>query len=223
MTSTFDFRPAFQFLEELRQNNQRPWFAQNRAAYDTALGTFEDFINAMIYELRGYDDLRDLTAKQCIYRIYRDVRFSKDKVPYKTNLSAMIAPGGRKSTRMGYYISIEPGNHTMMAGGLYSPTPDQLRGFRQTVAQDATELREITQAKAFQDTFGAIHGERLKTAPQGYDRHHPEIDLLCLKQVTAWRSFTDGQVFADDFLEQTLVTCQAMRPFLGYLSTLGNM
>ena len=148
------------------------------------------------------------------------MRFSKDKSPYNTNFSALIAPGGRKSTTQGYYISVGPQGASMVAGGLYSPTPAQLGRFREAVAADAAPFRGVLGAADFVATFGTVEDNRLKTAPRGYDRDHPQIDLLRLKQVVAWRRFADQEVLAPDFTTQVLAACGALRPFLRYLDAI---
>ncbi len=153
-------------------------------------------------------------------RINRDLRFSRDKSPYNTSLSAMVAPGGRKSGWQGYYISIGPHDRSLIVGGLYMPTPEQLSGFRRAVDLGAGELKEIIQAPAFVEQFGGIEGERLKTAPQGYARDHLEIDLLRLKQVTAVHHYPDSAVLVPDFPDQALRACRAMKPFLEYIDHL---
>jgi uncharacterized protein (TIGR02453 family) len=214
----FDFQSTLKFLDDLGQNNNKAWFDSHRSSYIYARDTFAGFIDGLIDEFRESDHLMYLSARECVMRINRDIRFTKDKSPYNTSLSAMIAPGGRKSAWQGYYISIGPGGRSLVAGGLYSPTPEQLGRFRRSVGQDASELKEITRARAFVEQFGKIEGQRLKTAPQGYDRAHPEIDLLQLKQVTAVRSFSDSAVLALEFPDQALRACRAMKPFLTYLN-----
>jgi uncharacterized protein (TIGR02453 family) len=201
MAATFNFRSMLSFLDALSKHNNKAWFDKNRVAYEDARDTFEHFIDYLIDEFRTSDHLKDLSAKQCVSRINRDIRFSKDKSPYKTNLGATIAPDGRKSMQLGYHVSIGPHGHSLIAGGLYMPTPDQLGRFRKAVAQDATELKKIARAKAFVDQFGKIEGEKLKTAPQGYDRDHPEIELLQLKQVTVIHHFSDKEVLSSEYRE----------------------
>ncbi len=217
MKSTFDFHQILNFLEDLSQHNSRDWFDQNRPAFEIARGTFEVFIDSLIDELRTSDDLQGLSSRECIFRIYRDVRFSKDKSPYNTNFSAVIAPGGKKSLLQGYYVSIEPHGRSMIAGGLHMPIPEQISRFRQAVDQDASALKAITGNKVFIEQFGKIEGQRLKTAPKGYDRDHPEIELLQLKEVTAIHSFPDQQLVAGDFLDRAVTICRAMKPFLDFL------
>ena len=210
-------QPALQFLAQLERNNNKAWFEENRPAYDAARAAVEDFLEAVIDALRNTDQLGDLTAKQCLMRIHRDIRFSRDKSPYNTAISASIAPGGRKSGKMGYYISVGPGNRTIVAGGLYSPTPEQLARFRKAIESDASRLRAIAKARPFVEHFGQIAGEKLKTAPKGYERTHPEIDLLQLKQAIVIRHFTDAEIVKPNFPERVVAACKAMKPFLTWL------
>jgi uncharacterized protein (TIGR02453 family) len=205
---------VLRFLDELSQNNNKPWFEAHRPAYESARAAFEQFVDGLIDEFRGPDNLQGLSARNCIARIHRDIRFSKDKSPYKTNLGAMIAPGGWKTTALGYYIHLEPGARSMVAGGLYNPTAEQLQRFRQAIDAHAGRFKEVTGAQAFVRTFGNLAGERLKTAPKGFDRSHPEIALLQLKQITAIHHFSDQEVLAPDFADQVASACRAMKPFL---------
>jgi uncharacterized protein (TIGR02453 family) len=218
MTATFNLLPVLKFLDDLSHHNNKLWFDKHRAAYEEARDTFEGFIDYLIDALRASDHLQSLSAKECVMRINRDIRFSKDKSPYKTNLGATIAPGGRKSTQLGYHVSLSPQGQSLIAGGLYMPSPEQLSRFRQAVDREAAGLKKITRAKAFVEQFGKIEGEKLKTAPQGYDRAHPDLDLLQLKQVTVVHRFSDQEVLARDFPGQALRICQAMKPFLNYLN-----
>jgi uncharacterized protein (TIGR02453 family) len=211
-----DLAPVLSFLEDIGKNNNKTWFEANRQAYDTARAEFERFTEALIDEFRIPDHLEGLRAKDCISRIYRDIRFSKDKSPYKTNLWASIAPGGKQNMHMGYHISIQPQGKSILAGGMYEPSSEQLANFRKSIDEDAGEFKQIIAEIAFVDYFGGIEGDKLKTAPQGYDKNHPEIELLKLKQVVVVRYFTDQQVLADDFLPLIITGCRAMRPFLDY-------
>jgi uncharacterized protein (TIGR02453 family) len=218
MPTPLNLRPILSFLEELSQNNHKTWFDAHRPAYNVARDMFEQFINDLIDEFRASDRLQGLSARDCMARIYRDVRFSKDKSPYKTNMAAMIAPGGWKTARLGYYISIGARAQSMVAGGLYNPTPEQLDQFRQAIDQDATEFKQLTAAKEFVEAFGTLEGERLKTAPKGYDRAHSEIELLQLKQIIVVQRFSNEDVLGAHFEGQVMQACRAMRPFLDYLS-----
>jgi uncharacterized protein (TIGR02453 family) len=219
MSNTFKpLNLALDFLAELRNHNEKAWFDQNRPAYEAARGAFEALVDDLISEFREIDNLQDLSAKDCIFRINRDLRFTKDKSPYKTNLAALIAPGGRKSSTLkGYYLSIEPQGHSMIAGGLYDPSTVQLNRFRHAIARDAGEFKEIVGKPSFKELFGNVQGESLKTAPQGYDPSHPEIDLLRLKQITVLRHFSDAEVIDQDFAGRLFEMCREMKPFLAYL------
>ena len=217
MANTGNLQSALTFLSNLQQNNDRGWFKANRPAYDSARSAVEDFLDEIIDALRGPDHLEALTGKQCLSRIYRDVRFSKDKSPYKINMGAMIAPGGWHNTRLGYYVSIQPGGESMVAGGLYQPDRDQLMRFRQIVDLRPARLLEILNMPAFVQAFGSLEGERLKTAPKGYDRDHPRIEMLQLKQIFAMRSFSDQEILTEGFADRVVGYCRVLRPFLDYL------
>jgi uncharacterized protein (TIGR02453 family) len=218
MLTPVDLGHILDFLDGLRQHNNKAWFEEHRPDYEAVRDTFHRFINGLIDEFRATDDLQGLSAKDCVARIYRDIRFSKDKSPYKTNLAAIVAPGGWKSSRLGYYVSVAPEAQSMVAGGLYDPTPEQLSRFREAVDQNAAAFKKVMRARAFVETFGEVEGERLKTAPQGYDRAHPEIALLQLKQITVVHHFSDREVLARDFPGKVVRACRAMKPFLNYLT-----
>jgi len=215
---TINLEPVLIFLADLSQHNYKAWFEQNRSAYEMARQEFERFTNFLIDEFRVADNLGDLTAKECISRIYRDLRFSKDKTPYQTHMWATIAPGGKKALQMGYHVSIQPGGQSILAGGLWDSTTEQLNRFRQSIDEDPSEFKGLVSSRPFVDYFGGVKGDKLKTAPQGYDRTHPEIDLLQLKQVVVMRNFSDQEVLAKDYPEKVVAGCRVMRPFLDYLN-----
>ena len=216
MTTTPNLEASFRFLSELSSNNHKAWFEEHRPDYEAARAAFEYFLAGLIEEFHTIDNLGGLTPRQCVARIYRDVRFSHDKTPYKTNFGALIAPGGWKSQTQGYYIGLGPGQ-TMVAGGLYAPTAEQLERFRRAIDGHAPSFKEILSAPAFIESFGSISGERLKTAPKGYERDHPEIDLLRLKQITVIHQYSDADALLPDFITRAIRDCRAMRPFLDYL------
>ena len=153
MTTTIDLKPIFVFLSSLKRHNNREWFEQNRAKYEAAKTQFEVLVDELILEYNGIEDLRGVTAKDCVMRIFRDVRFSKDKSPYRSSMGASIGPGGRRSTRMAYYLHLEPHNKSMIAGGLYMPEPAQLAAFRQAIDRDASQFKKIVNAKEFKKYF----------------------------------------------------------------------
>ncbi len=214
-----DFEPVLAFLNELRTHNNKTWFEQNRPAYEKAQRMFELFTDSLIDEFRLPDNLQDLSAKGSVSRIYRDIRFSKDKSPYKTNMWATIAPGGKKMTRLGYHVAIQPQGQSLIAGGMWEPTPEQLSRFRKAIDKEAAEFKRVTSVKAFVDYFGGVEGERLKTAPQGYERTHPNLNLLQYKQIVVVHRFADQEVLAKDFFSQVVRGCRLMKPFLDYLNS----
>ena len=218
MKSSVDMKPTLEFLGQLEQNNNKAWFDAHRAAYETARSAFEDFVDDLIRGVDKFDDLGDLSAKECIFRINRDVRFSKDKSPYKPNMGASLAPGGRKSARLGYYIHVAPHDESMIAGGLHTPMPPQLFRFRQAIDRDANAFKRITRSRAFAQYFGHVSGGRLATAPQGFPRDHPEIELLKLKEIVAVHHLADESVLSPDLAAHTLKVFKAMKPFLDYLN-----
>lgn len=221
MPAAPDLRPALRFLDELARHNRRDWFAAHRADHEAARDAFAAFLEVIIAAFRASDGLGGLTARECMTRIHRDVRFSQDKSPYKTNLAAVVAPGGWKGSARGYYIHLEPGGRSLLGGGLHNPTAPELARFRQAVLKDPASFRRATHGKAFTEIFGEIVGERLKTAPRGHDPAHPEIATLRLKQVLALRYLSDEQMTAPDAAVQLIRACRALRPFLDWLAAAG--
>jgi uncharacterized protein (TIGR02453 family) len=213
-----DLKPVLNFLEGLKGHNNKAWFEAHRADYETAKERFESFVDGLIRELGDIEDLRGVSAKDCVMRIYRDVRFSKDKSPYKTNMGASIGPGGKKSTRLGYYLHLAPDGGTMVAGGFHMPEPAQLAKFRKAIDKNAKPFKSIVNDKTYQSYFGPLEGEKLKTVPQGYDRDHPEIELLRLKEIVAVHRISDKDVLSPGFGNHVIKAFTAMKPFLDYLN-----
>ena len=215
-----DLKPVLDFLNGLKEHNNKAWFEENRSAYENAKTRFESFVDQLIGEYGKIEDLGGITAKDCVMRIYRDVRFSKDKSPYKTNMSASIAPGGKKSTSQGYYLHVQPHDESMIAGGLHMPTPEQLARFRTAIDRDAASFKTIINDKEFKKYFGALGGEKVKTVPQGYGRDHPEIELLRFKEIVVVHRLADEMVLSPKFSTHAIKTFTAMKPFLDYLNTI---
>ena len=208
------------FLGMLQAHNNREWFENNRAAYERARETFEIFVDRLIRDAGRIEDLKGVAARDCIFRIYRDVRFSKDKSPYKTNMAAMIVAGGRKSGRQGYYVHLAPHDESMIAGGLYMPSSEQIGKFRRAIARDAAPFKKIIGAREFKKYFGTLEPEKLKNAPLGFPRDHPEIELLKWKQVVVMHPLADEQVSAPDLVPYAVRVFKAMKPFLDYLNSI---
>jgi len=215
-----ELRPVLDFLSDLKRHNNKAWFEEHRAAYEIAKTSFESLVDQLIGEYGKTEDLGGITAKDCVMRIYRDTRFSKDKTPYKTSMGATIAPGGKKSTRLGYHLHLQPQDETLIAGGLYMPTPEQLARFRMAIDQDAASFKVIVEDKEFKKYFGMLGGEKVKTVPQGYTRDHPEIELLRFKQVVVVHRLSDEIVLSPGFSTQVIKTFTAMKPFLDYLNAI---
>ena len=214
---SFDFKQVLDFLSDLARNNERAWFEAHKAVFEKARLTFDAFVNELIRRLSAFEDLSGLTAKDCVMRIYRDIRFSRDKTPYKTWMAAMIAKGGKRSARPGYGLHVGPGN-TMAAGGYWEPKPRQLAAFRRAVDREPWTIGTIIEDPRFVRTFGGLHGEKLKTAPLGYAKDHPALEILKLKQIYVARSFSDQEVCADGFMDRLVETFRVMKPFIDYLS-----
>ena len=219
MDDHIDLKPVLDFLSRLQKNNNKTWFEGNRPAYEKAKEQFEAFVDQLIIGLGSVEDLGGITAKDCVMRIYRDIRFSKDKSPYKLSMSASIGPGGKKSTRLTYYLHIEPPGASIIAGGLHAPDSAQITKFREAIDRDAKPFKDVVNNKAFKHNFGAVEGEKLKTSPKGFDRDHPEIELLRLKEVVAVQRLTDAKVLSPNFNGHVIDTFTAMKPFLDYLNS----
>ena len=219
MSPDSDLKPVLTFLSSLQKNNNRPWFEKNRPAYEQAKGLFEHLVDQVILGLGAIDDMRGVTAKDCVMRIYRDIRFSKDKSPYTTNMGASIGPGGKKAYRFQYYLHLEPHNASMLAGGLQEPESAQITKFRAAISRDSRTFKAIAADRSFKKYFGSITGDKLKTAPQGFDRDHPEIELLRLKEVVAVHDMSDEVVLSAGFADHIVKVCAAMKPLLDYLSS----
>lgn len=215
---------TFTFLRDIARNNNRDWFANNRASYEAARENVAAFAEELLTRLRATDVLETASGKKSLYRIYRDVRFSKSKEPYKTNFAGHFKRDG-KLRRGGYYFHISPtGNGadffggSVVGGGFYGIERDDLKRVREELVVNAEELREIVAAPEFVRIFGELQGEKLKTAPRGYDRDHPAIDLLRFKQFYAFRAFTEAEVTSVDFVDLSLEAMLALRPFFDYFS-----
>ncbi len=213
-------RATLQFLKDLKANNNREWFAENRDRYQAAVADFHDFTAGLIQATRKIDPaIGFVTPKETIFRIFRDVRFGKDKSPYKPNFGAFIARGGRKGNRAGYYVHIESGGASMIAGGIYMPPSPVLKQLRDGIAEDAAPLRKLLKRAAFQRAFGTFHGEQLKTMPRGFAKDHPAGDLLRFKSYIVSHKLPDSAVLAKDFARKTLADFKLLLPLTQHLNS----
>ncbi|HZB12704.1 MAG TPA: DUF2461 domain-containing protein [Chryseolinea sp.] len=214
-----NFNNTLDFLKKLSRNNNREWFEKNKSRYLEIKDEFETFVTEVLHDMTAFDEsLAGLNPKKLTFRIYRDVRFSKDKTPYKTNVSAGISPAGKGMGVPGYYFQIEPGNNSMVAAGMYQPSPENLAKIRQEIDYNGGRLVSILQEKKFKKIFGELWNEdRLKTMPKGYQAEHPYSDLLKLKSFMVLRTFTDAEVTEKRFqkaLIDTMKTGKSLNDFL---------
>lgn len=200
------------FLKDLSKNNNREWFSENKDRYKFALENVKDFLKAVADEISHHDVIEG----HKLFRIYRDVRFSNDKTPYKTNFSGGFTRAG-KFRRGGYYFAISP-QENVVAGGFWNPESKDLARIRQEIAADDSEFRKIINSKSFKDNFDALQGDQVKSAPKGYKKDHPAIDLLRYKQFLVYRRFTDKAVLSDNFAKIVSDTYKAMRPFFDFMT-----
>ncbi|MBN2814125.1 MAG: DUF2461 domain-containing protein [Bacteroidales bacterium] len=207
------------FLRELKENNCKQWFDENRDRYKVLRVEFVDFINGLIAEIGLFDkEIGHISAKDCIFRINRDIRFSSDKSPYKTNFGAFIAKGGRNSGNAGYYLHIEPKN-CFLAGGIYMPSPSVLKSLRKSIYDHFDEFMEMLSEPSFKKHFGSkLWGEQLKTAPQGYPKDFPGINFLRFKQFTVFKNIPDGLYLKPGYVNEILRAFLAMAPFNTFLN-----
>ncbi|MFK7946162.1 MAG: DUF2461 domain-containing protein [Saprospiraceae bacterium] len=203
---------SFQFLQNLIVNNNRDWFNENKPRYELAKANMKAFGNSLLEKMNKIDHIERLK----IHRIYRDVRFSKDKTPYKRNLSCSM-DRATKLLRGGYYLHIEP-DECFLGGGFWGPNKDDLSRIRKELAFDAQPLRDIINSEDFKNMFGELKGDQLKTAPRGYPKDHENVDLLRYKQYIVMRKFTNEEVTQAGFLQKVVAGFQAMRPFFDYMS-----
>lgn len=206
----------FDFLNKLAKNNNREWFTENKALYESNRADIVGFADEVLKLLNEHDDIETISGKKALYRVYRDVRFSKDKTPHKTNYSASFSRS-TKLLRGGYYIHIEPGN-SFLGGGFWGPSSADLKLVRNNILEFGNELKEIISSESFINNFGSLAGSQLKTAPKGFDKNHKQIELLRYKQFLAVKKFTDEEVLSKDFTSIVNEGFAAMRPFFDYMS-----
>jgi uncharacterized protein (TIGR02453 family) len=207
------------FLSRLAENNNKEWMDAHRSDYQQARKHFKALTSRVLDGLKERDEsLLHVRPEDCMFRINRDVRFSADKVPYKNWMSAAIAEGGRHAPLAHYYFHLQPGNESIVAGGMYLPPPDQLRKIRQEVDYNAADLKKIVDEPGFQKTFGPIQGEKLQRAPKGFPADHPNLELLKLKSFLAMRTFKDEEVRSQDFPDKLLNAFTSVQPFVEYLN-----
>ena len=210
---------TLQFLKSLHKNNNREWFLNNKQNYDAAKENFLLFVDEMLKGIQKFDpNLNELVPKQCGFRINRDVRFSKNKEPYKNNFGASFSKGAKKINTAGYYFHLEPGA-SFIGGGLWMPEAPDLQKLRQEIDYSFKEFKSIIGSTKFKNTFGNLTTEaKLSRPPKGYDIDNPAIEFLKLKSFTAIVPIADKDIFNENMVKQSLTVFKTLSPLVQFLN-----
>jgi len=200
------------FLKQLKKNNNRDWFAAHKTEFKQHESDFKEFMSG----LKTMMDVHDEIEKMKVFRIYRDVRFSKNKDPYKSNLAGSFSRSGLK-LRGGYYLHIQPGA-SFIGVGFWAPLKEDLFRIRKELETDANEFRKVISEKNLKKHWGEIVGDEVKTAPKGFDKEHKNIDLIKKKQFIFTREFSDKEVVSHDFMKTIDASFKAIRPYFDLMS-----
>lgn len=209
-------KSSLEFLKRLTHNNNREWFNKNKDSYLSTKENIEQFVNGLIAKMNSHDQIETPSGKKSLYRIYNDVRFSKDKSPYNPRFAGYLKRT-KPNLRGGYYYWIRPGNSRVGCGFTY-PNPEDLKRIRLDISDNYKDWNRLLNSKSIKHTFGTMKGECVKTTPKGFNKDHPAIDLLRYKQFWFERSFTDKEVLDKDFINEANKTFKAIRPFFDYIS-----
>jgi uncharacterized protein (TIGR02453 family) len=211
-------KETIDFLKKLEKNNHREWFNANKDAFVRANDNVIAVTGELISRIAKFDPMIvGIDPKSCVFRIYRDVRFSKDKSPYKTNLGAFIAPGGKKAMLPGYYFHVQP-KMFFSAAGKHMPDNSELLKIRSYIAANAKDFLKLVEAKKFRDRFGDFHaGDKLTKQPKGFDADHPAIEYLKLRSFTVGEDFTDKDVLSKDYPKMLAESFKAAYPLVEFL------
>jgi uncharacterized protein (TIGR02453 family) len=212
---------TIKFLKDLKKNNNKPWFEAHRPVYENARKDFEIFIQSVI-DQHGKKDpsIKNLVARNCMFRINRDVRFSKDKSPYKFNFGASINPGGKKSPLAGYYFHLSPGD-SFAGGGIWMPLPGDLKKIRQEIDYNLAAFKKILAAKKFKSVYGDLSRDPeylLSRVPKGYEPGNPAAAFLKLKSLIAGIPLKDVELSAKDLLKKTAAAFDALQPLIEFIN-----
>jgi uncharacterized protein (TIGR02453 family) len=209
---------TIKFLKQLKKNNNRDWFNANKSVYLSAYENFLNFTQALINGISTFDrSVAGLEPKKCVFRIYRDTRFSKDKSPYKTNFGASINSGGNKTGAGGYYLHISP-EGSLLAGGAYMPMPNELLAIRQEISSNGDEFKKIISNKTFKKNFGEISADKLSSAPKGFDKNDPMIEYVKLKSFVMMHDLDEKTVLSSNFVNYCVGIFKTMVPFNKFIS-----
>lgn len=208
------------FLKNLDENNTREWFQDNKENYEKALADFTIFATDILDGLKIIQpNLLHTDIKKCLLRIYRDVRFSKDKSPYKNYFAAGFGPGGRSSGLVDFYLQISP-EKSFLGAGMWQPSPENLAKFRQEIDYKPNALKSIIFEPNFKAKFSEIYGEQLKTKPKGYAIDHPEIELLKYKELFFMTKYSDSDLCSSKITSQIIADCMLLKPYQDYINDL---
>jgi uncharacterized protein (TIGR02453 family) len=209
---------VIQFLQDLTENNTREWFQENKTRYDESRKKALFLTEVVINEIRKFDpEVPLLDPKDCLFRIFRDVRFSHDKRPYKTNFGSFMAKGGRKSVYSGYYFHIDP-TGSFAGGGIYMPEAGPLKAIREYIAEHGEEFLSLINDKNFKKIYPEMMDDKLKTAPKGFSPDHEFIDLLRYKSFAFMRPFDLSEVLAGNYIEKLVDSFKILHPVNRFLN-----
>lgn len=211
---------TFSFMKELKKNNNKEWFHAHKDRYTEIRESFIEFLESIYPYLQEFDpELKGIDVRKSVFRINRDIRFSKDKSPYKTSIAGVLIAGGKNksSEHSGYYLHLEP-EKSLIAGGAYMPVSPWLSRIRKEISSDSESFRTILESKSFIRYFGVLSGEKLKVAPRGYEKDHPDIDLLKYKSFTAVNEVSEEEVVSDSFAEHFITVSKVLKPFNDFLN-----
>lgn len=211
---------TLEFLTDLDQNNNKPWFDANRKRYEAAKKDFEQFVGALLEaNLEQLPELEGRKAKDCIFRIFKDVRFSKDKTPYKNNFGAGFGKGEKSAHGAGFYLHLQPGGNSFMGGGIWQPEAMHLKAIRQEIDYNLKEFKSIVESPSFKKTFkGLDTTDKLKKKPQGYEEDNPAIEYLKLKSFTAGARLTDKELLSKNSIARITDIVAEMKPLVSFMN-----
>ncbi len=213
---------TLQFLKSLAKNNNKTWLDAHRNEYIAAKNDFENFVSLLIKKTKQFDDdIKELQIKDCVFRLNRDIRFSKDKTPYKINMGASINRGGKKSIYAGYYFHVEPGGKGFAGGGLWMPMSGEIKKIRQEIDYNLDEFKSVVESKSFVAEYKELEntpGVKLNNLPRGYDKENPAGEYLKFKSLIATKYLSDEDLVNNKLAEKTAKAFKALKPLIKFIN-----
>ncbi len=210
------------FLKSLSKNNNKPWFDAHRNEYLDAKSDFENFVSILIKKTSQFDsDIKDLQIKDCVFRINRDIRFSKNKTPYKNNMGASFDKGGKKSIYAGYYFHAEPGGKSFAGGGIWMPMAPELKKIRQEIDYNLDEFKNIVEAKSFVSEYKKLENSadlKLSNLPRGYDKENPAGEYLKFKSLVAIKYLSDDDITSNKLTGKVVKAFKTLMPLVKFIN-----